>query len=299
MIFTPPIDFVIVTPLDEEREAVLRKLNQPIRLAPSDDDSNVYYAARIPVTFPDGTTGTYRVVVTSLLNKGRTEATAATKEAIRTWHPRYVLLVGIAGGVRKAAHQTDSSERHALQDIRLGDILVADQMVDYELQKLTGVKDAEGGSREIRRQIRWWVHAAESMLFGAARHLSYDRWRHLIEVSPPQPGEPAVHIGTIASGDKVIAVEDALAQCRQVWPELIGVEMEAGGVAIAAFRQAHPPGFFMVRGVSDFADGDKGKSHVERWRAYACDVAAAYAIGLLQSGPVTSSISPSDEAGSG
>jgi len=277
-IFTPPIDFVIITPLDEEREALLSKLNQPMRLPPSDDDSNVYYAAQIPVTFPDGTTGTYRVVVTSLLNMGRAEATTVTKAAIRTWHPRYVLLVGIAGGVRK--------ETQHLDGVRLGDILIADQMVDYELQKLTAGKDAEGASRETHREIRWRVHPADAMLLGAARHLTADRWHQLIQVPRPQDGAPTVHIGTIVSGDKVIAVEDVLTKYREVWPQLIGVEMEGGGVATAAFRQPRPPGFFMVRGASDFADSDKGTSSVESWRAYACDVAAAYAIGLLQSGPI-------------
>ena len=42
----------------------------------------------------------------------------------------------------------------------------------------------------------------------------------------------------------------------------------------------------MVRGVSDLADAAKDSDAVDRWRAYACEVAAAYAIGLLRSGPI-------------
>jgi hypothetical protein len=42
----------------------------------------------------------------------------------------------------------------------------------------------------------------------------------------------------------------------------------------------------MVRGVSDLADAAKDSDVVDRWRAYACEVAAAYAIGLLRSGPI-------------
>ena len=41
----------------------------------------------------------------------------------------------------------------------------------------------------------------------------------------------------------------------------------------------------MVRAVSDMAD--ESTEDVERWRAYACEVAAAYAVALLRSGPVT------------
>ena len=49
-----------------------------------------------------------------LLGMGRVEATAATSDAIRKWNPRYVVLVGIAGGV-------------AGRGVRLGDVLVSSQ----------------------------------------------------------------------------------------------------------------------------------------------------------------------------
>ncbi len=58
-----------------------------------------------------------------LLGMGRVEATAATSDAIRKWNPRYVVLVGIAGGV-------------AGRGVQLGDVLVSSQIVDYELQKI-------------------------------------------------------------------------------------------------------------------------------------------------------------------
>ena len=62
--------------------------------------------------------------------------------------------------------------------------------------------------------------------------------------------------------------------------------MEAGGVATAAFQSATPPGFFMIRGVSDFADKKKDSAKVQQWRKYACEIAATYTIALLQGGPV-------------
>jgi hypothetical protein len=67
---------------------------------------------------------------------------------------------------------------------------------------------------------------------------------------------------------------------------LIGVEMEAGGAAATAFQASAKPGFFMIRGVSDLADAEKDSLSTGRWRAYACDVAAAYLEAFLKSGPV-------------
>ena len=109
----PPVDVVLITPLEEERDAVLAKLAGARQLPPTADDIRVYYAADLPVTFPDDTTATYRVVVAPLLNMGRVEAANATGDAIRRWRPRYVWLVGIAGGLAQAG-------------VALGDVLIAD-----------------------------------------------------------------------------------------------------------------------------------------------------------------------------
>jgi nucleoside phosphorylase len=80
------------------------------------------------------------------------------------------------------------------------------------------------------------------------------RTQELISVERPRRGNPRRHIGSIASGDKVIAFGEVLTTYQNVWPKLLGVEMEAAGVATAAFQATNKPGFFMVRGVSDLAD---------------------------------------------
>lgn len=257
------VDFLIVTALEEERDALLSKLPGYRKLPPSDEDVRVYYSANLPVTFADGAPGVYRLIVIPLLNMGRVQAAAATSDAIRRWRPRFVLLVGIAGGI-------------AAKEVRLGDVLVSDQIVDYELQKLT----AKGA------QVRWEVHRADARLVGAARNFSPHEWLPLLATERPEHGMPKRHIGPIASGDKVIAFNKVLSKYRKAWPAIIGVEMEAAGVATAAFQAAQSPGFFMVRGVSDLADENKNTAGVQNWREYACDAAASYAIALLKSGPV-------------
>lgn len=259
----PTADFVIVTALEEERDAVLDKLPGYQKLPPAEDDVLVYFLAKLPVTFTDASRGVYRVVVTTPLDMGRVHAAAATSAAIRRWCPRYVILIGIAGGISE-------------EGINLGDVLVSDQIVDYELQKLT----RQGPS------VRWKVHPADASLIAATRNFITQDWHDLIKVDRPQKGKPKRYLGPIASGDKVIAFNRILAKYRKNWPKLIGVEMEAGGVAAATFQAASRPGFFMVRSVSDLADEHKNSPDIEQWRLYACDVAAAYTIALLQSGPV-------------
>ena len=210
----PPIDFVIITPLEEEREAMLAHLGKPKRLPPTNDDIRVYYPATVPVTFTDGTSSQYKVVVTDLLGMGRIDAANAVGDAVRRWHPMYVLLVGIAGGLAKAG-------------VQVGDVLISEQIADYELQKLTQEKVL----------TRWSVHRASPRLLAAVKQLRPEDWQPLIREPRPQPGKPQRHAGPICTGDKVVA-NGLMDEYREVWTKLIGVEMEAGGVASAAFQAA-------------------------------------------------------------
>jgi nucleoside phosphorylase len=252
------VDVVIITALEEERRAVLAHFPVSKRFMAA-DGINVYY--QTSMTSQDDSSKTYHVIVLQLLAMGRLNAAHATNDAIRRWNPKSVLLIGIAGGIGG-------------KDVRIGDVLVSDQVVDYELQKIT----SEGP------EVRYEVYRVAPRWQSIARALDDYEWMPLIRVDRPDDKSPRRHIGPIATGDKVIAFDDILRRYQQAWPRLIGVEMEAGGVASAAFNQAEAPGFFMVRGVSDLANQDKNKPRVKGWREYACAVAAAYAVGMIKSG---------------
>jgi nucleoside phosphorylase len=258
----PPVDFVIITPLEEERDAVLLKLKGVQKLPPSKTDILVYFAARLPVEYPDGRRTHYTIVVVPLVNMGQQDAANAATDAVRRWKPRFVLLVGIAGGL-------------GIAGVKLGDVLIADQVANYELQKLT-----EEGAK-----IRWRVNPVNQQLLLAAKNFLDTDWMRRMDIARPSEGCPKRHIGVVCTGDKVIANKLA-EEYRDVWSKLIGVEMEAGGVACAASSRVAPPGFFMIRAVSDLADKDKDAADTAKWREYACDVAASYAIALLASGPI-------------
>ena len=103
---------------------MLSKLPSPRKLPPTEDDVRVYFHSELPVVFADGSTSSYSLVIVCLPGMGRLEAMGAAKDAITRWHPSYVLLIGIAAGFED-------------NDAKLGDVLVSDQIVDYELQKLS------------------------------------------------------------------------------------------------------------------------------------------------------------------
>jgi nucleoside phosphorylase len=177
--------------------------------------------------------------------------------------PEHVIVVGIAGGLQA--------------EVAAGDVMVARAVADYTVGKV---------GPDGKREERWESYPADASLLHFAGAYKTG-WEHLVTVPRPDgDAKPARHLGVIASGGDVIASGDVIAAYRADWPKLIGVEMEGGGVAVALHAQRDRPRFLMVRGVSDLADGEGNAATKRQWRRYAADVAAAYVIGLLQSGPV-------------
>jgi nucleoside phosphorylase len=258
-----PVDIVIITALTEERDALLRKFPNRQQVDATDEDTLVYHFAKVPITYPSGKKGQYRVVVTSLLQIGQTDGAIAATKAIDRWDPRGVLLVGIAGGVKS-------------NDVSIGDILVADTVAYYDDQSI----------RAAGAQIRWRMIPTDPLFLGAAQNFTADAAADWFDLERPGDGVPKLHVGPVATGSKVIATEELLKEYKETHPKLVGVEMEAWGVATAAFQAGRPRRFFMIRGVSDLADMAKDSREVDAWRPYACDAAAAYTVALLQSGPL-------------
>jgi 5'-methylthioadenosine/S-adenosylhomocysteine nucleosidase len=256
----PGVDFLVITALGEESRAFRQALRGLRREPASKRDVHQYYRGRLPLP---GVQGAYDVCVLELLGMGRVKAATATTQAIATWRPRYVLLVGIAGGFAK-------------KGVELGDVLIADQIVDYELQKLTRDK----------KRYRTEVHRTDPQLLARANALEQELLR-AASVRRPRRGRSSQHVGAIASGDKVDAAGVTIAELGPHWNKLVGVEMEAGGIAQACWEQVAAQPFFMIRAVSDLADASKDmRRDGQVWRDYACRVAARYAVELLRSAPV-------------
>ncbi|MGQ0590408.1 MAG: tetratricopeptide repeat protein [Sphingosinicella sp.] len=250
-------DFLIIAALEEERDAVLRALGRPKKLDKEPADIHTYHAARVKSSRRDGST--YDVVVTCLLNMGPVSAAAQAALVAGRWKPKYVLLVGIACGVRG--------------EVELGDVLIATQVADYTLGK------RQNGEREIR----WNVSPCAASLLDCAINISA-AWGRGISTSRPGDGVPTPRKGVVASGGDVVSDDEVVADYNKYWPKLVGIEMEAGGVAQALHQAPERPDFLMVKSVSDFGS-DKHDPDVLPWRPYACDVAAAFARAVIESGP--------------
>jgi nucleoside phosphorylase len=191
---------------------------------------------------------------------GNARAAAELERAVAVFHPQIVLFVGVAGG-RK--------------DVRLGDVVVASHVYDYE----SGKDTADGFLARIKTQ------APAYRLIERARPLARDdTWQHRILPSAPDTAPKAV-IKPIAAGSKVIADQNAAtaqylaAHCG----DAVAVEMEGYGFLHGAYVNESVQAL-VVRGISDLLSG-KTEAADERWQPVASAGAAALAFVRLARNP--------------
>ncbi|KDN21772.1 CATRA conflict system CASPASE/TPR repeat-associated protein [Amycolatopsis rifamycinica] len=232
-----------------------------------------------------------------LVQTGATATNAAAESAAGLVHSfpsiSCLIMAGVAAGVPAPADPA----RH----VRLGDVVVATWgIVDY-----AHVVVHDGGATSLRatfprpwpyltrvadqleadeltglRPWEQWLDSADELFrrppdktdrlvsgAGSVRHPRRAASGH-------RPDRPKIHKGRIGSAD--ISLRDAgLRDGLAAEHNLRALEMEGAGVGTSAFLNDRH--WFMVRGISDYAD----RSYTVAWRPYAALAAAAYIRALL------------------
>jgi nucleoside phosphorylase len=231
-------DFVIVTATPIELKAVLRllKSDQSEDLIPCriHTPSGQYYL---------GVFGSYKVVVTQCRMGTRDErgATLVTQKALDIWKPKAVIMVGIAFG-------KDSAEQ------KIGDVLVATEIIDYDVVRieLDGIVD-RGSRPPSNRNLL--------VLFEQAHEWEFIR---------PDKSLCRLISGPVISGDKLVDNPEFKADLFKRFPHAKGGEMEGIGFCSAANSLQKP--WILVKAICDWADGKKNDKHQPLAAAAAVDL---------------------------
>jgi len=159
---------------------------------------------------------------------GNLEAQSTAHEILDIWKPKYIFVVGIAGGNFK-------------KDVVIKDIVVAKSVVYYELGKYgpNGVEIRSAGS----------IYQTSQFLVDRIANCETIKHRR-------------VHFGTVASGEKVIAQDEFRDQILKVMPDTLAFEMESAGVAKACQKEGIE--FISIRGICDAADPTKSDAFREK-----------------------------------
>lgn len=219
------VDVVIITATDVELRAVMRFVEPyPRRRA-------ILQAYIGPETYYLGKFGAYKAVVTKCRMGaiGEGSVTLATNQALNVWHPRAIIMVGVAFG-------KDPTKQ------KMADVLVASQIIPYE-------------------QVR----IGEQIIFRGAIPPSNGTLLNRFENAPtwhftrPDGKSCRHHIGPILSGEKLVDDPAFKLQLFQQFPQAIGGEMEGAGLCAASGRIG--AAWILVKSICDWGDGNKHKQH--------------------------------------
>ncbi len=245
---TPLGTVVICTALDVEYRAVREHLTGPFHQ--HEERGTLYEHATFPTSH-----GHWTVVLTQT-SAGNTPAGVHLERAVTRFRPQIVLFVGVAGG---------------LKDVRLGDVVVADYVYDYEAGKDT----AAGYSPRIKT-----ASATYRLVQRAIQVARTDGWQHRILPAPPETA-PTALVKPIAAGSKVVADRKSqiAAFLREHCGDAVAVEMEGHGFLYGAYVNNNLDAL-VVRGISDLLT-DKTEAADRHWQPVASRHAAAFAFELL------------------
>ena len=223
------------------------EVNQP-------NDATLYFRG----SFRDNNQKVLSVVAASAPQMGASAAAVLALKLIWWFRPRVIAMIGIAAGAKNGP-------------AKLGDILIADQSWDYGSGKHVRI----GQKAEFRpdpQMIPLKVELRERILNFNAKvsllHEIADGWR-----GPKPQGTLEVHVGPLSSGSGVVQAEAIVENVKSHNRKLVGIDMETYGVYYAAENAPQPrPTPVSIKGVSDFADGQKS----DEYQDYATYVSARY-----------------------
>ncbi|MBB3660042.1 nucleoside phosphorylase [Rhizobium sp. BK650] len=251
------------------------------------------------VTLQDKVGNDIYVAIAGTTGQGIAQAAAATARVVAKCHfLKRVVLIGIAAG------QPNLSDKE--KDVRLGDVVVGDKLIQYDHVKRSDGKfllrgdNIAPGDRELldavdrlrSLQERTGPEVAEKPWDGYIRRGS-DKVRSSTrpdgDRDPNSAGRnytkgltyqrpadaPYLHVGTIGSASTLLKDEKYRDKLNQAYG-MIAYEMEGAGVAIAAASAGLA--YLNVRGICDYGDVRKN----DDWQTYASVCAAAVARAILE-----------------
>lgn len=258
------VDVVILTVIPAELEAARRVLQLDNDSREKDPDGTVYFrgAVRSELARRD-----YAIVLTCIGSAGNSGAAAAASTAIAKYHPRAVLLMGIAAGIR--------------DKLQIGEVVLSDRVVAYEPAAL--VSSADGTEVQPRPEIDRAPHTMIQDVMSyrsdpARLRTAFERAGGTIPTVPAgREDEFLTHVAsaigacqaTIASGEKLLRDPSKLLAVREQHGKVEVGEMEAAGLVDSCRRGSVP--WLVIRGISDFADEFKD----DRFHTFASCAASA------------------------
>ncbi|MDO7849568.1 hypothetical protein Q5H92_24615 [Hymenobacter sp. M29] len=221
------IVLVTVTPIE--------KLCLHERIVPLPNLADILVVQKRFYTYYIGMLGKYAVchVESKMGSSGAAASVMTVQQAIEFVEPAMIIMLGIAFGADETTQ-------------RIGDVLVSELVIQYENVKIKAGKI----------QCRGYRQMSSVLLFN--RFTSPLNW----QFSLTKNYNSKIIAGHLLSGEKLIDDDKFRNQLISKFSPVIGGEME--GVGVASVAHAYNKDWLVVKGICDYADGNKSVNKSKR-----------------------------------
>ena len=261
-------DVALLTSIPVEKNAV-KELSEEWNKVKIPGDSAVYYETRW-----DNGKRVIKVISTSLTQMGMVAAATITSKLIYNFAPRYIIMSGIAAGVK--------------EEYNIGDIIIPKGVKDYCSGKFSTPK----GKNQVAMDdpFAYFTPTAYSIQTDAdiINMVSesyedelcsiYNKYKYKAQYSIPQ-----IRTGDMATGDSVIQNSKIIeVMIKKFLRQADGIDMEAYGMYYASQQSISPkPIPICMKSISDFANKNKSDEHQEYAAFISAQFAKAFVMGTL------------------
>ena len=262
-------DIAVLTAVPREQKAV-QKLGEWKRIS-IEGDSTIYYETE----WKNGE-NTLSIVTTKLPQMGMVAAATVSMKLIVNFIPRYIIMPGIAAGIKS--------------EYEFGDIVIPREVKDYCSGKYTTPSNKKEKEEAEKNPLKFFVPTASSIctdedIFNSIMD-NYEL--ELQRIHKMWPGHeiykvPNIRTGYIASGDSVVQNEAVVKEMiTNHLRQADGLDMEAYGMYYAAKQSLTPkPVPICMKAISDFADKEKSDAHQDYAAYVSANFMKYFAINIL------------------
>lgn len=231
-------DILIITATNVETEMLHQKMSPVCEdgILEIVNGDKVYYA---------GALGDYNIVHCQCMSMGsqaKDSSILTTTNALMDWpNIKCVIMVGIAFGLYES--EGEKPQHYA-------DILVSEEIVPYENQR----QNPDGSVEYRGLSCKADKHLVDAFILSSAK---WQRENLLGE-------NTRIEICSMLSGEKLIDNLEERNKLKQAFPSCRGGEMEGIGIASVCEKYSKP--WIVLKGICDFADGNKRDGKKEKQR---------------------------------
>ena len=233
-------DIAIICALKEELD-LFKRICSKCRQYSVQGDDNGYYVGEI-----DNGNRKIKTVMTYCTQMGMVSAATLATKMIYNFVPRYIVMTGIAAGIRGKCN--------------FGDIVAAEYAWDYG----AGKEALDCGvpiHKNTIQQIPIDTDMAGMVRQLAEDHAALSNIKHSFDGKKPD-AELKLMLGPVASGASVISNPEYIGKIQEQIRDVLAIEMEIYGIYYAARWAIDPkPSFLAIKSICDYADEDKNDDY--------------------------------------